>query len=74
VDPFAVEIGNGQLITVFAVGDALCDALVRPGRVVMRLVFSQDGPQMPLADDQHAILWGSITGSGLDGLPGWDHR
>jgi hypothetical protein len=19
-------------------------------------------------------LWGSITGSGLDGLPGWDHR
>jgi uncharacterized protein YcaQ len=21
-----------------------------------------------------AILWGSITGSGLYGLPGWDHR
>ena len=20
------------------------------------------------------ILWGSITGSGLDGRPGWDHR
>jgi len=28
---------------VFAVGDALGDALVRPGRVVVRLVFSQDG-------------------------------
>jgi hypothetical protein len=34
VDPFVVEVGNGELITVFAVGDALCDALVRPGRVV----------------------------------------
>jgi putative transposase len=20
------------------------------------------------------VLWGSNTGSGLDGLPGWDHR
>jgi hypothetical protein len=20
------------------------------------------------------VLWGSITGSGLDGLAGWDHR
>jgi hypothetical protein len=20
------------------------------------------------------ILWGSITGSDVDGLPGWDHR
>jgi hypothetical protein len=31
------------------------------------------------ASDSHAvanqlIMWGSITGSGLDGLPGWDHR
>jgi len=29
-----------------AVGDALSDALVRPGSVVMHLVFSQDGTQM----------------------------
>ena len=21
-----------------------------------------------------SMLWGSITGSGVDGLPGWDHR
>jgi hypothetical protein len=35
VDPFAVEVGNGDVVTVmFAAGDALGDALVRPGRVV----------------------------------------
>jgi len=35
VDPFAVEVGNGDVATVvFAAGDALGDALVRPGRVV----------------------------------------
>ena len=26
------------------------------------------------ADRRSLRLWGSITGSGLDGLPGWDHR
>jgi len=32
-DPFAVEVGNcGVAIVVFAVGDALGDALMRPGR------------------------------------------
>ena len=42
-----VEVGNSEAaIVVFAVGDALGDALVRPGRVVMHLVFS---------------LWGSGT-------------
>jgi hypothetical protein len=40
---------------VFAVGDALGDALVRPGRVVVRLVFRQDGAQVELAEDQHAV-------------------
>jgi hypothetical protein len=36
VDPFAVEVGNGE---VFTVGDALGDALVRPGReAVTRLL------------------------------------
>jgi hypothetical protein len=35
VDPFAIEISDGDVATVvFAVGDALGDALVRPGRVV----------------------------------------
>jgi len=28
--------------------------------------------QMSLSE--HTILWGSITGSCLGGLPGWDHR
>jgi hypothetical protein len=40
---------------VFAVGDALGDPLVRPGRVVVHLVFSQDGAQVGLAEYQHAI-------------------
>ncbi len=35
MDPSAVEVGNGEVATVvFAVGDALGDALVRPGCVV----------------------------------------
>ena len=46
-DPFAVEVGNGEVVTVvFAVGDALGDALVRPGRVVVHLVFGQYGAQV----------------------------
>jgi hypothetical protein len=52
VDPFAVEVGNGEAATVvFAVGDALSDALVRPGRVVVHLVFGQDGAQMRLTQN-----------------------
>jgi hypothetical protein len=55
-DPPAVEVGNGEVPTVvFAVGDALRDALVRPGCVVVHLAFSQDGAQMALPEDQHAI-------------------
>ena len=42
-----VEVGHGGAGSVtFVVGDALGDALVRPGRVVVRLVFGQDGAQM----------------------------
>jgi hypothetical protein len=37
-DRSAVKVGNGEVSTVvFAVGDALRDALVRPGRVVVHL-------------------------------------
>jgi hypothetical protein len=55
-DPSAVEVGNGEVATVvLAVGDALGDALVRPGCVVVHLVFSQDGAQMALPEDQHAV-------------------
>ncbi len=48
VDPFAVEVGNGEVATV---GDALVDSLVRPSRVVMRLVLGQDGAQVPLTEN-----------------------
>jgi hypothetical protein len=42
VDPYAVEVDSGDTARVaFAVGDTLGDALVRPGRVVVRLVFGQ---------------------------------
>jgi hypothetical protein len=40
---------------------------VRLGRVVVHLVFGQDGAQMALPEDHHAVLWGSITRSGLAG-------
>jgi hypothetical protein len=50
-DPSAVEVGKGEVATVvFAVGDALGDALVRPGRVAVHLVFSQNGAQMALPE------------------------
>ncbi len=56
MDPFAVEVGNRDVATVvFAIGDALGDALVRPGRVVVHLVFGQDGAQMALPEDQQAV-------------------
>jgi hypothetical protein len=37
------------------IGDALGDALVRPGCLVVHLVFGQDGTQMALPEDQHAV-------------------
>jgi hypothetical protein len=40
VDRPAVLVGNGEVaVVVFTVGDALGDALVRPGRVAMHLVL-----------------------------------
>ena len=56
MDPFAVKVGNGEVATVvFSVGDALGDALVRPGRVVVDLVFGQDCTQMALPEDQYPV-------------------
>ena len=56
MDPFAVEVRNGEVATVvFTAGDALGDTLVRPSRVVVHLVFGQDGAQMALPEDQHAV-------------------
>jgi hypothetical protein len=55
-DPFTVEVGNGEMTAIMlAVGNALGDALVRPGRVVVHLVLGQDGAQVALAEDRHAI-------------------
>ncbi len=52
VDPSAVEVSNGEVATVaFAIGDALGDALVRPGRVVVHLVLGQHGAQMRLTEN-----------------------
>ena len=38
-----------------ASGDALGDALVRPGGVVVGLVLGQDGAQVRLTEDQHVV-------------------
>jgi hypothetical protein len=52
-DLSAIEVGNCEVATVLlTVGDALGDALVRPGRVVVHLVFRQDGAQMAFPEDQ----------------------
>src|SRR5579875_4084051 len=64
-DPSAVKVGNCEVAAVvFTVGDALGDALVRPGRVVVHLVFAQDGTQMAFPEDQHAVR--ELTAQGTD--------
>ncbi len=56
MNPSAVGVGNGEAATaVFAIGDALGDALVRPGRVVVHLVFGQYGAQVGLTENQHTV-------------------
>jgi hypothetical protein len=56
VDRSAVEVDDGGVAAiVFTVGDALGDALVRPGRVVVRLVLGQHGAQVRLPEDRHAV-------------------
>src|ERR1022692_4459473 len=51
-DPFDAGVGCGdEGSTAFAVGDTLRDALVRPSRVVVRLVLGQDGAQMRLTEN-----------------------
>ena len=47
-----------------AVGDALADAPVRPGGVVVLLVFGQDGSQVRFAEDQAAIKEFAPQGAG----------
>ena len=65
VGNYAVEVGNYEVATVvFTVGDSLGDPLVRPGPVVVHLVFTQDGAQMAFPEDQHAVQ--ELTAQGTD--------
>ena len=65
VDPCGVEVGHGGAGRVtICVGDMLSDALVRPGRVVVRLIFGEDGAQVRLAVDQCPV--GDFAAQGAD--------
>ncbi len=52
-----------QGCVTFIAGDALGDALMRPGGVVVRLVFGQDRVQMPAAEDQPPVQYLSAQGA-----------
>ena len=49
------EVWCGDAGTGFSVGDALVDALVRPGGVVVLLVLGEDGAQVRLVQDQGPV-------------------
>src|SRR5206468_9558360 len=49
----SVTVARGSV--TIAVGDVLCDALVRPGRVVVRLIFRKYSAQVRLAEDQRPV-------------------
>src|ERR1039457_4312986 len=78
-DPLGAEVSCGDVgSVVFAVGDALGDALVRPGSVVVHLVLGQDCAQMRVADNQDPVqklaaqgadeaLAGRVHSGSLDG-------
>jgi hypothetical protein len=56
VNSLGIEVGCGDPGNfVVTAGNPLGDALVRLGRVVVGLVLDQDGAQMRLAEDQHAV-------------------
>ncbi len=59
------DVGHGRAVSVgFVGGDALGDALVRPGRAVMRLLVGQGGTQVCLAENQHAVQELPAQGAG----------
>src|SRR6266516_7593840 len=68
-DRFSVDLASVESLCrgagrmVFSVGDALVDALMRAGRVVVLLVIGQDGAQVGLAQDEHAIKEFTAQGS-----------
>ena len=66
MDPLALEVGCCNAARVpLAVGDVLGDALVRLGRVVVRLALGQDGSQVCLTENQHTIEELAAKGAGL---------
>lgn len=59
---------------MLAVGDALVDALVWPGGVVVLLVFGQEGAQVRFAEDKAAVEELAAQGAGealADGVHPW---
>src|ERR1039457_1978674 len=64
-DLLSVDAGHRGAGSVrIGVGDALRYALVRPGRVVVRLVVGQDGAKVSLAEDQYAVQELTAQGAG----------
>ncbi len=63
MDPCAVEVGCGDAARVaFAAGNVLGYALMRPGRVVVRLVLGQDGPQTLSVPNTSSVAVDQLTG------------
>jgi len=67
---------DAGLIAIMLAAFALAIGLVR----LLDWLITKGSPVEDLADEPPdtaaaaAGLWGSITGSGLDEPPGWDHR
>ena len=55
---------GGRGSSVSGAGDALGDALVRAGRVVVRLVLGQDGAQVLFSEDQDSVQDLAAQGAG----------
>jgi hypothetical protein len=51
--PISVTVVRGMSGSLS--GNVLCDALVRPGRVVVRLILGEDGAQVRVAEDQRRV-------------------
>jgi hypothetical protein len=56
VDSYSAGVGHGGPggVTV-AAGDVLCDALVRPGSVVMRPILCENGVEVHLTEDRRPV-------------------
>src|ERR1035441_8568557 len=69
-DRFSADLADAEVPCddagrmVRAVGEALADALMRPGGVVVLLVFGQDGSQVRFAEDEAAVRELAPQGAG----------